>query len=486
MGDKGWFAVDRDGLRQLMDGRDKSFILRELVQNAWDEPGVTRCDVRLSPVEGRALIEMDVEDDAPEGFHDITHAWTLFGHTRKRTDIGKRGRFNLGEKQVLALCESAFIETTKGTVIFDAGGERTRSRRRREVGSIFHGVLRMTRAELAECERTARMFIPPDGIETTVNGSTIGCRVAKTSVRATLMTEHEDTEGQWRKTRRLTVVEVHEPCEGERPMLYEMGLPVVELDAGDRYHYNVMQRVPLTADRDNVSPAFLRDVRAEVMNIVAEDLSPTDAAEVWAREATESKRINEDAFKKVVEKRHGKKVVSFSPGDPEANAQAASRGYVVLSGGSLSGREWENARRFDALESSAKAFPSPRPEFSSDGVDTTVPEEEWTDGMRRVAGFIEDIGRELVGGCVVRIVRDKWNRFRGWYGSKTLTINLHVAGKKFFDEFPRNREDVVAFAIHEFGHEYDANHLSSGYHEALCDLGARCVALALKKPEVFA
>lgn len=125
MGDKGWFAVDRDGLRQLMDGRDKSFILRELVQNAWDEPGVTRCDVRLSPVEGRALIEMDVEDDAPEGFHDITHAWTLFGHTRKRTDIGKRGRFNLGEKQVLALCESAFIETTKGTVIFDAGGERT-------------------------------------------------------------------------------------------------------------------------------------------------------------------------------------------------------------------------------------------------------------------------------------------------------------------------------------------------------------------------
>lgn len=28
-------------------------------------------------------------------------------------------------------------------------------------------------------------------------------------------------------------------------------------------------------------------------------------------------------------------------------------------------------------------------------------------------------------------------------------------------------------------------HLSSGYHEALCDLGAKLVALALERPEVL-
>ena len=48
-----WFEVDRDGLRQLLEGRDKSFVVRELVQNAWDEPGVTRCDVTLTPIAGR-------------------------------------------------------------------------------------------------------------------------------------------------------------------------------------------------------------------------------------------------------------------------------------------------------------------------------------------------------------------------------------------------------------------------------------------------
>ena len=162
----GWFEIDKGGLRQLMEGRDKAFILRELVQNAWDEPGVTRCDVRLSPVDGRALVEMDVEDDAPEGFYDIRHAFTLFGHTRKRADTGKRGRFNLGEKQVLALCESASIQTTKGTVFFAAGGERTRGRKRREAGSVFHGVMRMTRAELADCERAGVLGRQARGPET--------------------------------------------------------------------------------------------------------------------------------------------------------------------------------------------------------------------------------------------------------------------------------------------------------------------------------
>ncbi len=62
-----WFEVDRDGLRQLLEDRDKSFILRELVQNAWDEPGVARCDVTLEAIPGERAARLVVEDDAPEG-----------------------------------------------------------------------------------------------------------------------------------------------------------------------------------------------------------------------------------------------------------------------------------------------------------------------------------------------------------------------------------------------------------------------------------
>ena len=60
-----WFEVDRDGLRQLLGGRDKSFVIRELVQNAWDEAGVTRCDVTLEPMRGGRKARLVVEDDAP-------------------------------------------------------------------------------------------------------------------------------------------------------------------------------------------------------------------------------------------------------------------------------------------------------------------------------------------------------------------------------------------------------------------------------------
>ena len=37
--------------------------------------------------------------------------------------------------------------------------------------------------------------------------------------------------------------------------------------------------------------------------------------------------------------------------------------------------------------------------------------------------------------------------------------------------------------LHEFGHEYSGDHLSSDYHEALCKLGAGLKRLALKRPE---
>ena len=102
----------------------------ELIQNALDEPGVTQIIVTLTPVPGRPLAELTVEDDAPEGFLDLTHAYTLFAHSRKRGNPEQRGQYNLGEMLVLAVCESASITTTKGTVLFDPdqGGSRSPAR----------------------------------------------------------------------------------------------------------------------------------------------------------------------------------------------------------------------------------------------------------------------------------------------------------------------------------------------------------------------
>ena len=44
---RNWFEVDKLGLAQILERKGKEFALFELVQNAWDEPGVTKVSVAL-------------------------------------------------------------------------------------------------------------------------------------------------------------------------------------------------------------------------------------------------------------------------------------------------------------------------------------------------------------------------------------------------------------------------------------------------------
>src|SRR5213076_574706 len=79
-----WFEVDRQGLAQILERKGKEFALFELIQNGWDEPGVTKVTVSLEH-RGRNKAMLVVEDDAPEGFKDLSHAFTLFASSSKKT-----------------------------------------------------------------------------------------------------------------------------------------------------------------------------------------------------------------------------------------------------------------------------------------------------------------------------------------------------------------------------------------------------------------
>ena len=45
---------------------------------------------------------------------------------------------------------------------------------------------------------------------------------------------------------------------------------------------------------------------------------------------------------------------------------------------------------------------------------------------------------------------------------------------------------VLSVLLHEFGHEYESDHLSEAYYRALTELGAKVAQLALDKPKLFA
>jgi len=205
-----WFEVDKLGLAQLLERRGKEFALFELVQNAWNEPGVTKVTVSLDH-QGRNRALLVVEDDAPEGFKDLSHAFTLFAASAKKANPEQRGRFNLGEKLVWAISDEVTISTTQGSIRFDAQG-RHRLRTRQPVGSRIECLLRLTPDECRAIAAQAHRLIASENIRTIFNGEPLPPRLPLQTIKATLPTEVASPNGLLRRAQRETVIRVYTLC----------------------------------------------------------------------------------------------------------------------------------------------------------------------------------------------------------------------------------------------------------------------------------
>jgi hypothetical protein len=480
------FEVDKQGLAKLLERRGKAFAVTELIQNSWDEAS-GNVSVTLEPIPGRAAARLIVEDDNPEGFADLSHAYTLFAESAKKADPTRRGRFNLGEKLVLAICDEASIVSTTGAVIFE-GDHRRLSRKRRSSGSRFEGVLRMRRDEYEETCQVVGTLLPPDNVSTTFNGRLLPRRDPVHVFSVTLPTEIADEEGRLRPTERQTTIKVFEPTADETPALYELGIPVVE--TGDRWHIDVSQKVPLNTDRDNVTPAYLRKVRTLVLNEMAEHLAGEEAAANWVSQALESKDVSPVAVRQVVRERYGADAVRYDPSDPEGSKLSMSQGRTVIPPRAFSKSAWENVRESGIAPPAGQVTPSPRA-YSMDPdapVRQSYPEENWTEGMRAVIAYTEMLAEQLVGAQVtVLLINDLGVPASATYGRLSkkagqMEFNVARLGKAWFRV---GTEKVDQLIVHELAHHLASDHLSSEYHEALCLLAARLKQLALDEPEVL-
>jgi len=478
---KQWFDVDKAGLGKQAEQQSKGRLIGELVQNALDEAGVTQIAVTLAFVPGRPLADLTVEDDSPEGFRDLAHAYTLFAESYKRGNPEQRGQYNFGEKMVLAVCESASISTTKGSVVFDSDeGRIEKPRQKRDRGSVFQGRIKLTREEYPQVADYLRSLLLPEAIVVTFNGDQLLPRKPIRTFDASLETLVADEEGVMRPRVRKAQVNIFEALPGETASLYEMGLPVVE--TGDCWHVNVQQKVPLNRDRDNVRPAYLQAVRVAVLN-AAYDLLTTDdeATQGWVKLAGADPRCSDNAIKHLIRLRFGDKVAAPDPSDVEGMKRFQSQGGTIVVG--LSKGEWANVRRSGAVPPAGQICPTAKP-YSDDPTAkavTVIPEEKWTDGIKNIAEYARFLARELMGVSLTVSVVHTTNNFAAAYGGRRLDFNLLRLGHRWFEQGPT--EDVDRLLIHEFGHETSGDHLSEDYHEALCRLGAGMKRLALEKPE---
>lgn len=468
-----WFTANKDGLRKLIEHLPKEMVIYELTQNVWDE-NASYCSITIERDPGSAYVKITCEDDVPEGFKDLSHAFTIWAESDKKADPTKRGRFNEGEKKVLALCRRAEISTTTGTVTFNEDGTRTTSSRKRDKGSLFYGELRLTNQQLAEVQAAFRRLIPPNNCRTTLNGHPLKLRKPIAEFTETLPTVNVDDEGQLRPTRRKTTVRVYRPENGETAMLYECGIPVVE--TGDAFHISVEQKVPLNRDRDNVTPAYLRKIRAAAL-IHTVDLM--DAEEITGKgvdDAMEDDLVEKETMVKVLRKRHGRKHAFHDHGDLEANKHLHGDGYEIIPRGSYSSKVRTKLLDTGSAKRSGQIRPTPHP-FSDDPNAPsmkTIHPDHWMTGMKEVAEICRFLAKEL--GIhedllvTFGLPPQRWWR-AAWGGG--FTWNVNPLGRKWFKEWYMHPRTLLSIIIHEFAHKGAPDHLSNDYHRNCTRIGSK-------------
>jgi hypothetical protein len=490
----GKLKVDPKGMRQKVAHRGLLGILYELTSNAFDE-NITHCDVTVELIGGRTY-RIRVEDDSPEGFRNLRESYTLFAPSYKGGIPDKRGRFNLGEKVAIVLCSQARIESTTGTVIFSEN-DTTRSSKKRQKGTVFEGSLVSTAQEVQTALLALRLVIAPEHVRFSINGDVIQPRTPIAEFECVLPTITEDEEGKLIPTRRKTKVSCYEVRENELAMIYEMGIPVVKPgDEGDDepFHVNIHQKVPLNMDRDNVTPAYLKLLRREVLNHTAhlipdEKINCTGVVNRMA--GAEAKVV-----KLVLDKLVGEKRFIQDPNDIEAENRLKGQGYVQMAGRMFARDVWATIKEAGAAEPAGVISPSPKP--YGDDPDAPVakrwPDDKVTAGMKRYKAFVELVAQRVL---AVRVGDWRWvdtrNNFKMCCGptkesggdSISYHVNVPAMGVEWFEQFPMCSPEMVDLTIHELGHYDGAAHLTDQYYDNLTKIGGRLAVEIMGDVEAF-
>ena len=253
----------------------------------------------------------------------------------------------------------------------------------------------------------------------------------------------------------------------------ELGIPVVETDIP--FTINVNQKVPLSKDRDNVKPAYLKKLKAFVLNHTHNDLSEDELQTTFAQEALEQKESSAEAVKSVIDAKFGEDAVVYDMSDLEANKKAFADERQVISGSQLSKEAWSKVKE-TREQYSDFALPSgqigkyAKPEFSGGAKEVPV-----DDKMQEVVDYAKFLHEQLGFGDLSVTVHDGRGAL-ATYGHGHLQLFFNVLGRNWFD-LETNKQKILELLIHEFGHYYSSDHLSSSYYDGLCKIGAKLIML---------
>lgn len=471
-----WLVVDVIGLRKTLQRKGKAFAIYELLQNGFDEDSTKVSLTLTKPVNGASTLIC--VDDAPRGYADLSNAHTMFAESKKKTDHKKRGRFNVGEKYVLALCDKATITSTTGRTIFHEDGTRTHDKIRTKAGTEFRGELSLTEEEFNDLSAQVKRVIPP--ISTFFNEVEISPRTPLHEFTTTLPTEIADDNGVPRTRQRQTSVRLYDPLTGEQPTLYELGMPVVEIDG--RWHVDVQQKVPLNIERDNVTPGYLRTLRVAIVNQCKDFLTEEDAAAAWVNDALASPKIEPEATKAIIEKRFGEKAVLYDASDLGSNRECVAEDRVVIPRNTFTKEQRANVNK--VVQKASDIHPT---NLNLDTTTKRIPPEKLLDTQAVFKKFILDVAPLMLEHKLeeVRFIDDDTLDIYGctkWMKADKFIFTVNVANHDV-EDWQRNFD----LFIHELSHHavQRNDHLFEDFWRTASEMGAKLVQIALDHPHLF-
>ena len=442
-----WFEVDQEGLKDLNAGREPWKLIKELVQNSWDEaPFASECRITTQLSEDRANTEITVEDNGG-GFADIRDSYTLMRNTPKRNDPTKRGRFNQGEKDVISVAKEATIETNGTTVRFAPDDTRSQEKNDRDRGTLVKITMPWNEAQRTRLVTQLKTLRPPIGYQTIIDGEAVVAKPPEAVRQAQVDTQIQDQDGSLKGTKRNARIEITEPHDTRgKSRIYEMGIPIQEIDCP--WDVDVMIKVPLDRERDNVKPTYLKKIYAEVLNAVHYITKDEDFRELWVKQAIEHGDISREAVRATMKGRYQAERAVFKVMDRDACQRAETAGYKIGDKGSLSPKEVKAFEQHCGMVNADVLFPTPpqpQNDYEADAGTPAALFAEWATKIAEWCGI----------GATVRFFDEPHNLRTADCQASTTNPVLRFNEGKLSQEFlrePYGRPEQYNLLIHELGH----------------------------------
>lgn len=261
------FEADPEGFREQNAGRPAAHLIREAIQNVFDE-AATRLEVEITyEAPGVRFV---IVDDVPGGIRDEQLIYTIW-KSDKTDSPQKRGRMGRGLKELISISDETLIVTagTSAVQFTRSRGrwERSSPRKRRpEAGTSIEGFTRLWKKRDVDAVIEYLMKMrEPAGLRFVVNG--IEVRHAAATERYTLKLPTvlfevtDDGSRVQREPRRDTLVVL---IPEKSPWVYEMGIPIEPIDCP--LSIDVGQRVPLREKRDVLTESYRRELFAKLLD----------------------------------------------------------------------------------------------------------------------------------------------------------------------------------------------------------------------------